>query len=50
MVESAFMNSVLLLTLLSLPAMAAMTTKKVTWELEKTKFEGVLVYDDGSPR
>lgn len=40
------MKSALLLLTLSLPAMAAMTTKKVPYELDKTKFEGVLVYDD----
>lgn len=40
------MNRALLLLTLSLPAMAAITTKKVPYELEKTKFEGVLVYDD----
>jgi dienelactone hydrolase len=38
----------LLFSLLSLPAMAAMTTKKVPYELDKTKFEGVLVYDDAA--
>lgn len=36
----------LALTLCSAPAMAAMTQKKVPYELDKTKFEGVLVYDD----
>ena len=40
------MKSALLLLTLSLPAMAAMTTKKIPYELDKTKFEGVLVYDD----
>ncbi len=43
------MNRALLLTLLSLPALAAMTTRKVPYELDKTKFEGVLVYDDATP-
>ncbi len=38
----------LFLTLLSLPAFAAMTQKKVPYELDKTKFEGVLVYDDAA--
>lgn len=43
------MNSkVLLVALLALPAMAAMTQKKVPYELDKTKFEGVLVYDDAA--
>jgi dienelactone hydrolase len=42
------MNRALLLTLFSLPAMAAMTSKKVPYELEKTKFEGVLVFDDAA--
>jgi dienelactone hydrolase len=37
-----------LLTLCSLPAMAAMTQKKVPYELDKTKFEGVLVFDDSA--
>lgn len=36
----------LLLALFSLPAAAKMTTKKIPYELDKTKFEGVLVYDD----
>jgi dienelactone hydrolase len=40
------MNRALVLLTLSLPAMAAITTKKVPYELDKTKFEGVLVYDD----
>ncbi len=40
------MRRLLLLTLLSLPALAAMTQKKVPYELDKAKFEGVLVYDD----
>jgi dienelactone hydrolase len=40
------MRRLLLLTLLSLPAFAAITTKKVPYELDKTKFEGVLVADD----
>ena len=39
------MNRALLLTLLSLKAMAAMTTQKIPYEIEKTKFEGVLVFD-----
>ncbi|MDP3153986.1 MAG: dienelactone hydrolase family protein [Archangium sp.] len=42
------MNRALLLSLLSLPALAAMTTRKIPYELDKTKFEGVLVYDDAS--
>lgn len=42
------MNRLLLFALLSLPAMAAMTSKKVPYELDKTKFEGVLVYDDAA--
>ena len=42
------MNRLLLFSLLSLPAMAAMTTKKVPYELDKVKFEGVLVYDDAA--
>lgn len=42
------MTRALLLTLLSLPATAAMTTKKIPYELEKTKFESVLVYDDAA--
>lgn len=36
----------LLSALLALPAPAAMTQKKVPYELDKTKFEGVLVFDD----
>ncbi len=39
-------RALLVLLTLSLPAMAAITTKKVPYELDKTKFEGVLVYDD----
>lgn len=31
----------------SLPALAALTQKKVAYELDKTKFEGVLVYEEG---
>lgn len=42
------MRKALLLSLLSLPAFAAITTKKVAYELDKTKFEGVLVYDDAA--
>ena len=38
----------LLLTLVSLSAHAAMTQKRVPYELDKTKFEGVLVYDDAA--
>lgn len=38
-------NSTALLLLLSTTAMA--TTKKVPYELDKTKFEGVLVYEEG---
>jgi len=40
------MNRALLFLCLSFPAFAAITTKKVPYELDKTKFEGVLVYDD----
>jgi dienelactone hydrolase len=42
------MRRLLLLTLLSLPALAAITTKKIPYELDKTKFEGVLVADDAA--
>lgn len=40
------MRTLFLSLLLSVPAMAAITTKKVAYELDKTKFEGVLVFDD----
>ncbi len=42
------MNRALLLMLLSVNAMAAMTSKKIPYEIEKTKFEGVLVFDDAA--
>lgn len=40
------MKKLLLLALLSLPAFAV--TKKVPYELDKTKFEGVLIYEEGA--
>jgi dienelactone hydrolase len=39
----------LLVALLAFPAAAKMITKKVPYEAEKTKLEGVLVYDDAGP-
>ncbi len=42
------MRKALLLSLLSLPAFAAITTRKVPYELDKVKLEGVLVYDDAA--
>lgn len=42
------MRSLLFLTILSLPAMAAITSKKIAYELDKTKFEGVLVADESA--
>ncbi len=44
------MNRLLICALFSLPALAAITTKKIPYELDKTKFEGVLVYDDAASR
>lgn len=41
-------NRLLFLALLSLPAMAAIKTTKVPYEFDKTKFEGVLVFDDSA--
>jgi dienelactone hydrolase len=35
-----------LMLLLSVPALAKVVTKKVAYEVDKTKFEGVLIYDD----
>lgn len=41
--------ALLALTLLTTNAMAAITTKKVSWELDNAPFEGVLVFDDKAP-
>lgn len=44
-------KALLLATLAALPALAKPVTKKIPYELDKAKFEGVLVYDDeGAPR
>lgn len=45
------MARLLWLVLLSFPAMAATISKKVPYELDAVKFEGVLIYDEaGGPR
>lgn len=41
-------RSLLLLTLLTAPAFAAIVQKPVAYDIGKTKFEGVLVHDDAS--
>ena len=42
------MNRLVLLVFLALPSVAAIKTTKVPYELDKTKFEGVLVFDDAA--
>jgi len=40
-------GAAVLLGMVALPAMAAMKTQPVEWQLDGTTFSGVLVYDDG---
>jgi dienelactone hydrolase len=42
-------TTLLLAVLCSLPSMAAITSKKVGWEIDQVKYEGVLVADDAAP-
>lgn len=46
--RSPMFRNVLLLSLISLPSMAAITRKNVSYELDKTTFESVLVFDDAA--
>jgi dienelactone hydrolase len=48
--KSAAMRTALLLCLLAAPAFAKMIHKPIAYELDGTKFEGVLVYDDANKK
>lgn len=42
------MKTLLALVLMAAPAFGALTVKKVPYEVDKVKFEGVLIYDEGA--
>lgn len=47
MVRQGRWGAAVLLGMVALPALAAMKTQPVEWQLDGTAFSGVLVYDDG---